>query len=307
MLTVIILILGAGCLVFAGWLGLFTGRGWSRVPARLPAAHNEAVGAGAGERIAGASRSTTEGMESWLFWACLAVAFATLATSAVGAGIGSAQAGAAGAAADSVRAKAQPMVTGYALAAVVGLVGMLGIGLRVEPPVVVPGGWPRLGPDWARLRVRHMPLGFAWSVGTIFPVLALGVISASLHRLLAGVPPAPIAHPTLELLAKNPGDAWSLALMAGAVIGAPVVEEIIFRAGVQTALLRATGSRAVAIGLATTAFLSVHLGLPWHTLLPLGGLSIALGMAYERTRSLAVPVVMHAAYNGLNVAMVVWG
>jgi membrane protease YdiL (CAAX protease family) len=146
-----------------------------------------------------------------------------------------------------------------------------------------------------------------WAFGVICPVLALGIVSVFLHRAVVGAPPAAIAHPTLELLAKHPTDPWSLALIAGAVLGAPLAEEIVFRAGVQTAVLRAAGSRPLAIALATVVFLAVHLGLPAHTLLPLGGLSIGLGLAYERTRSLVVPVVIHAGYNALNVAMVVWG
>ena len=46
-------------------------------------------------------------------------------------------------------------------------------------------------------------------------------------------------------------------------------------------------------------FAGVH--QPW-TLPPIFVLSVCLGLAYERTGNLWVPVVMHAAFNGLMTA-----
>lgn len=202
-----------------------------------------------------------------------------------------------------LREKAVPALAGYLAAGAVGLVGAGWLGRMGA------GGSGGVGsvPDWAVMRVRDVPRSVGWFAAAVWPVLGLGIASAWAYALVTGHPPAPIAHPTLEALAKHPGEPWAMALIAGAVLGAPVVEELVFRACLQTAVLRATGHRGAAIGVATAAFVSVHLGLPAHTLLPLAGLSVALGVAYERTRSLAAPVVMHALYNALNVALVLLG
>jgi membrane protease YdiL (CAAX protease family) len=79
---------------------------------------------------------------------------------------------------------------------------------------------------------------------------------------------------------------------------APLLEEAIFRAGLQEWLIRA-GLRAwVCIGSSALVFAAAH--LPWRdpwaaTALLLPGL--ALGVIYQRTRSLWACVAMHAAMN----------
>jgi membrane protease YdiL (CAAX protease family) len=42
-----------------------------------------------------------------------------------------------------------------------------------------------------------------------------------------------------------------------------------------------------------------------HTLLALFTLGAGMGIAYERTRNIVVPIVMHGAFNGVNVLMTV--
>lgn len=86
--------------------------------------------------------------------------------------------------------------------------------------------------------------------------------------------------------------------------GAPLAEELVFRAGLQASLRRRLQSRltdpaaaALAVLLAALAFAAAHAaaGSPagaW-TLLP----GLALGAVYERTRRLAPCVLLHAAFN----------
>ncbi len=40
-----------------------------------------------------------------------------------------------------------------------------------------------------------------------------------------------------------------------------------------------------------------------HAVAPLFALSVALGASYERTGRLGVPIVMHGAFNALNLAI----
>ena len=59
-------------------------------------------------------------------------------------------------------------------------------------------------------------------------------------------------------------------------------------------------------------FAGIHLGggvklENAHTLLALFTLGAAMGVAYERTRNVVVPMVMHIVFNGVNVGLTVWG
>jgi len=94
------------------------------------------------------------------------------------------------------------------------------------------------------------------------------------------------------------------------VVFVPVLEELVFRVFLQSLLLRVTRRPWVAIVLTSVLFTLVHLGggVPLesaHALAPLFVLSVAMGVAYERTRSVWAPVVMHAGFNGLNVLIAV--
>lgn len=147
-------------------------------------------------------------------------------------------------------------------------------------------------------------LGVPWFLAVIGPVLALSVVATWAHTIFTGAPPPDLAHPTLERIVKSPGDPYLWLLIAGPVLGAPLVEEIVFRLGLQSALLRVSRSPGLAIACSSLAFMGVHVGsVPPHALLPLLGLGVGLGLAFERTRSLATPIAMHAIFNASNIAM----
>jgi len=290
MLSVLILVAAVGVLGSAVRARLLTAAGWANLPGRTREGDSPLAWMGLGFGI----------LCVWM------VAGSIAAGSVQGSPVAAGEGAAVGASpAQVLREKAVPALAGYLAAGGAGLAGAAWLGRRGGRW----GGGTGAGraPDWSVVRGRDVPRSVVWFAGAVWPVLGLGIASAWGYALVTGHPPAPIAHPTLEVLAKHPGEPWAMGLIAGAVLGAPVVEELVFRACLQTAVLRATGHRGAAIGVATAAFVSVHLGLPAHTLLPLAGLSVALGVAYERTRSLAVPVVMHALYNALNVVLVLMG
>lgn len=92
--------------------------------------------------------------------------------------------------------------------------------------------------------------------------------------------------------------------------GAPLAEELVFRAGLQSGLRRRLSSRlpdpvaaALAVLLAALAFAAAHaaaghLAGVW-TLVP----GLALGAVYERTGRLAPCVMLHAACNAFWLAI----
>jgi len=124
------------------------------------------------------------------------------------------------------------------------------------------------------------------------------------YARINGAPPDSMAHSGLQTMIQNSSDPWSWALMACAVVGAPIVEELVFRVFLQSAALRLTKSSWLAVGLTSVAFTSIHWSvMPWYGLVTIFALSVGMGLAYERTKRLGVPIVMHVAFNALNVAL----
>ena len=104
-------------------------------------------------------------------------------------------------------------------------------------------------------------------------------------------------HRVIEAL-RNPNEpAWApVALWLGAVLVAPVAEECFFRGIVQTALLRATRQRWLAVLTAATLFGMAHANQP-HVVPALILFGVILGVQYERSGALVGPIVLHAAFN----------
>lgn len=151
---------------------------------------------------------------------------------------------------------------------------------------------------------RDLPIAAIAMLLAMPLIAATSALALTLWTLLTGEEPAAVAHSTLEDLLAAPGNPWSHAVILGVVVGAPVMEELIFRLGVQSALLRLTNSRWLAVLIASTLFATVHIGaVPPYGLPTLFACGLAFGLAFERTGRIGVPILMHAMFNAMNVAM----
>lgn len=161
--------------------------------------------------------------------------------------------------------------------------------------------------DGLRFRPADAPRGllaFLLAYPVIHTVTGVCVMVAAWVR---GGPLPAIAHESLRQIVEHSGSVWAWMVAAGAVLGAPVVEEIIYRVLLQTALLRLIGRAWPAIVATSALFAVVHVGIAEvHALPVLFVLGLSMGVAYERTRSPVVPITMHAAFNLLNVALALW-
>lgn len=191
------------------------------------------------------------------------------------------------------------MVTQYVLSCGLCLVVLFALRLLMRrgggrPPVrieLATGSW-----------LRDVYAGLAWMALAAPAVLAAAMLAAFGHQLLTGLPPDRIAHGTLRMLLDDRGSPWAWGVMASVVIGAPLLEECLYRGMVQTGLRAAGLSGWPAIVFASTIFASVHVSaVPLHALVPLCVLGLALGLAYERSQRLLVPMTMHAAFNAGNI------
>lgn len=174
-------------------------------------------------------------------------------------------------------------------AVVAGLVGLRirarGAGLRgsFQSPAAPAGG------DAIRQGVRYYVL--------VFPVVLLVLLlwQGLLKRL--GVEGTP--QPVLLLAAGEGVSIWvQVWLVLAALVGAPLLEEIIFRGMLLPVVLRRMDWR-MAVVCSSALFALVHGHVP--SMVPLFVVGVAFSLAYLYSGSLLVPMVMHAAFNGVNL------
>lgn len=97
----------------------------------------------------------------------------------------------------------------------------------------------------------------------------------------------------VQAIVANPENLRSPVVWIAAGLVVPVGEEIVFRGALQGGL-RPFMPPSVAAAAAALVFASLHDGA---SMLPVAALGFLLGMLYERTRSLVVPILVHAIHN----------
>lgn len=153
---------------------------------------------------------------------------------------------------------------------------------------------------------RDLWIGLA-SFAAIYPLVltsstAVTFIVTSLHQRA----PDAIQHEALNRIVNDPNDPWIRVIIAGAVIGAPIIEEIIYRMLLQTALIQICRNAWTGIALTSLLFAVSHLGgntVPWHATIPLFVLSVGLGVLQVRTGRVGPSIVVHMVFNAVNVAL----
>lgn len=155
------------------------------------------------------------------------------------------------------------------------------------------------------LKLGDLPRGLLCFAIAIPVVLASGIIASSVQRAIGGTIDT-LAHPLLTKMADHQNDPWTLALIAHAVVLAPIAEEIIFRGFLQSAALRLVKRAWLAATISAVLFAAIHIGtgdtaIPWYAIVPIFVLGLANALAFERTGRLGVPVVMHMAFNLANI------
>lgn len=153
-----------------------------------------------------------------------------------------------------------------------------------------------------RMSVRDVAIGAGWLALAVPILLLLGVLLAALATVLQGEPPDPTAHDTLAMLQLEEDGAWRIAVMLLVSLGAPVFEEITYRGFIQSAVRAAAGATHGgtwwAIVLTSVVFTMIHMGeVAWYALPVLTCLSVCLGLAFERSGRLGVPIAIHAFFN----------
>ena len=198
------------------------------------------------------------------------------------------------------------------------------VALLLADSATLPGALRRLGLAGHGDAARVLRWGVAAALVAISFTFAASQLAGLLWQQFGREPPQD--HELIRIIKTSPEPAlrWWVALSA--VVIAPLWEELFFRGHFQTALASSfrlfrarqpitpaddaepTWPRWAAITVASLFFASVHDAGPgsrWM-LPPLFLLSVCLGYAYERTGSLWVPILVHAAFNALSVSLVLF-
>lgn len=180
---------------------------------------------------------------------------------------------------------------------------------------------PRLGPKSGGMaRASDAGIGL-WCIVLVAPVYLLvtaGSIWVSTH--VFGVPPPTAAHEGLQAILSEEWGVWSWVFAFAAVVLTPLSEEFVYRVYLQGAMrgivreVRGGPDRKGdvsetwwVVGITGVLFAVSHAGtVPWAAVPGLCVLAMGIGVCYEKTRRLGVPIVMHAVFNAVNLGVAVW-
>jgi membrane protease YdiL (CAAX protease family) len=158
---------------------------------------------------------------------------------------------------------------------------------------------------------KSLGLGVLCLLMTLPVVNTVSVLGVAAQQWFSGKEiPTNLAHPVLKSLTDNSHSPWAWIMAGIAVLIAPIQEEIVFRGFLQTSILRLTGRPWLSVLIASAVFGAAHLGgeVPWYAVVSVFVLGLAMGLAFEKTRSLGTSIAMHIGFNAVNVAIaLVWG
>jgi membrane protease YdiL (CAAX protease family) len=157
---------------------------------------------------------------------------------------------------------------------------------------------------WLRPQISGLQFG-VWSIGGALGALATAQffvwVTMQIAVLVVDGAEFPM-HQTLAALVDPSQPKWvRLLLVVSPIVGAPIMEEALFRGLIQRSAARAFMSRWAGILVAAMLFGLVHYSVGWYVVPAMVALGILLGVIYECTGSLLVVMVVHGLFNLKNV------
>jgi len=134
---------------------------------------------------------------------------------------------------------------------------------------------------------------------TILPIcVGLNLAAVYVFSIL-GI--SPRYHPVLEHQ-ESFSPTWRALSIVSTVVLAPLAEEVFFRGLLQSMIRRYLRSGWLAVLIASALFAAMHLNQP-QAIGSLFALAVAMGYNYERTGRLFAPILIHAIFNAVNLAL----
>ncbi|MBC02872.1 MAG: hypothetical protein CMJ34_06170 [Phycisphaerae bacterium] len=157
--------------------------------------------------------------------------------------------------------------------------------------------------------LRTSMLAACFAAALLIPMVqATSSLGQWLQNLITGAEPSPLGHETLRLMADSTGTpAWWLMATA-AVIGAPFIEEVVYRGFLQQSIRKVGLGPIWASILVGGFFALMHVSaLPADTRIAgLSGLlvlGVGLGLLREWTGRLDACILVHAIFNVFNLLL----
>jgi len=151
------------------------------------------------------------------------------------------------------------------------------------------------------LRSRSFQAVLGWSVGGLLVtgLLMNAAMQGWWHGVLGTSPPEDSDQVIVQAFQQSKDMGLRLSIIVAAGLVAPVVEELVYR-GLIYGFARSLIGHWPAALLSSAIFALVHVDAVAS--LPLFVLALGLATAYDRSRSLWVPVIMHMLFNAWNLA-----
>lgn len=148
---------------------------------------------------------------------------------------------------------------------------------------------------WSPVDLLGLPIGIAAQV----------LIGAVVYAPLRAVWPDTFGQERLEenvrALTDQATAGWTVLLVMIVVVGAPLIEELVYRGLLQGAAVRRFGSR-LAVPAVAALFALIHFRPVEYPGLAVFGLIV--GVSAWRTARLGMPVLIHVAFNATGLALV---
>lgn len=177
--------------------------------------------------------------------------------------------------------------------------------LQVAWPLVV-SKWKGLGirSDW---RFEFKPIDLVYGVGLWIAVFIAASAAGELVARLVGLADTDEASNT-QILTDNEGSLWVIGIILCVVVGAPLVEELLFRGLILRAFEKSFGS-VVGIAVSTAIFAVLHVvaGATWDETLVLwasiGMVGLVLAIGTVKIGRLGPAIIAHMLFNGVATAV----
>lgn len=154
--------------------------------------------------------------------------------------------------------------------------------------------------DDFRLRWRPVDL-LGIPIGALSQLVVVGLVNGVLRDLFPSTFDAERIEERARDLYERADGAWLLALVAVVVIGAPLVEELVYRGFVQNTL-RSRYADILALVITAVWFTVIHLRPVEFP--GLFAFSLILGVTFHVTKRLGMPILAHMAFNAVGLALV---
>ena len=152
---------------------------------------------------------------------------------------------------------------------------------------------------WSWFSVRDLWVGIPLGVGS--QLILMNLVNWPLAKLFPDqFSPEQISERADEIASTAPGW-WAVLLVLVVVVGAPIVEEIVYRGCLQTRLVSSFGP---SIGVVSTAALFALIHLSPVEIPGLFVFALVLGVVRLRSGTLGLPIVTHFAFNATGLSLV---